>query len=127
MSYVSAKGHDSRPPVDGVILQAAVSDRDVIEDTIPLEQIEKLNSMARDHVKAGNPKAILPYDLTSAFFGAKITAYRWLSFACRPKEGGDDDFFSNDLTEEENMTTFGVIAQKKVPLLIVCVRLEICC
>ena len=86
-----AKHSEAYKLIDGFILQAPISDRDIMAemDSTPrmLEEACKLRA-------AGRPDALL----SEKFEGAPITAYRYLSLAERL---GDDDMFSVDLNTEE--------------------------
>ena len=92
--------------IDGVILQAGVSDRDDIFNTedspAMLAEAEKLKSENKvDHF------------LTYKHCGAPITASRFLSLAGRLTK---DDMFSVDLTKEELAP---ILQSVRVPILIV--------
>ena len=86
-----AKHSEACKLIDGFILHAPISDRDVMAEMDStqhmLEEAHKLRS-------GGNLDALL----SEKFEGAPITAYRYLSLAERL---GDDDMFSVDLTSEE--------------------------
>ncbi|KAG5176051.1 hypothetical protein JKP88DRAFT_336541 [Tribonema minus] len=77
----------ARKRVAGVVLQAAVSDRDYLA-TLP--QTQELVTLARTLPLT----ALMPREADIA----PITAYRYLSLAAR---GGDDDMFSDDFSQEE--------------------------
>ena len=98
-----AKHSEACKLIDGFILQAPISDRDVIAnfDSTPhmLEEAHKL----RD---AGKMDALL----SERFLGAPITAYRYLSLAERL---GDDDMYSIDLTTDELKS---IIPRVQVPI-----------
>ena len=99
-----AKHSEASQMVDGFILQSPVSDRDYItskEDNTPhmLEEAHRLKA-------AGKKDALL----SEKFWGAPITAYRYLSLAERL---GDDDMFSVDLTMEELKS---IIPKVQVPI-----------
>ncbi len=89
--------------VDAVILQAAVSDRDIIE-TIP--ETQSMLQEAREYRSNNQEERCL----TERYFDAPITASRYLSLAERL---GDDDMFSVDLTELE---LFPLLSSVKVPI-----------
>jgi len=75
-----------------VILQAPVSDREYGElDPAHVEHLAR----ARALLTAGRPEALLP---RAADPDAPVTAYRYHSFLAR---GGDDDYFSSDLSDSE--------------------------
>lgn len=116
MAYAVSAGFEDRPKIDGIILQAAVSDREAMVDFVPAQDLEKANAIAKDLVAKGQPDSIVPIELTKGFIGAKCTAARWVSLSQRPEDGGLDDFFSSDLPESNNLKTFGVVAKRKIPL-----------
>lgn len=118
MEYVTGKGHEQRPPIDGVILQAPVSDREALmmEDGIERNSII---AMARAYIKEGRGDDVLPRKFGEAVFGmTPISAYRWLSLLS-PDKDGDDDYFSSDLPVSKLRTTFGAFP-KTTPLQILC-------
>jgi pimeloyl-ACP methyl ester carboxylesterase len=118
MEYVTGPGKDSRLPLDGVILQAPVSDREAIGDSLG-ESHKKIVETAQAFVQDGRSDDVLPLALGKSLFGkAPISAYRWLSLLS-PKKDGDDDYFSSDLTHERLKNTFGSFP-KRTPLLILC-------
>ena len=77
--------------IDAIILQGAVSDRDFI---VLLPDTPDNLQESRELQQAGQADTILK----RRYFGAPITASRFLSLATRL---GDDDMFSLDLTQEE--------------------------
>jgi alpha-beta hydrolase superfamily lysophospholipase len=77
--------------IDGFILQAPISDRDVMAE---MDSTQRLLEEARRLRTGGSMDSLL----SEKFEGAPITAYRYLSLAERL---GDDDMFSVDLTMEE--------------------------
>ena len=91
--------------LDGVVLQGAVSDRDilVLEETTPA-MLEESVSLIAD---AKGQKL-----LSKLFLGAPITAERCHSLMGRLT---DDDMFSVDLTEEELRP---ILSPVKVPILV---------
>ncbi|ODV93702.1 hypothetical protein PACTADRAFT_35455 [Pachysolen tannophilus NRRL Y-2460] len=98
--------------VDGGILQAPASDREAISTFFNKEKIAEYSAEAREYIKQGKSEHTLPKKFSDAFLGAPVSAYRWLSLA---EVGGDDDFFSSDLTKEYLTPIFGNI---KKPLLV---------
>jgi pimeloyl-ACP methyl ester carboxylesterase len=116
MQYIS--GSVARPPVDGVILQAPVSDREALEEGVPENDRKKIIEIAQTYaVRNGQPEQVLPRDLGCGIFGkTPVTAYRWLSLLS-PQKDGDDDYFSSDLPDAVLETTFGKF---NIPLLILC-------
>jgi hypothetical protein len=103
----------SLPPVDAYIFQAPTSDR----ETALLLMTQDLITQSLDHatslLRKGEPKSIMPTHLLPSIFTTPITAYRWHSLLC---PGGDDDFFSSDLSTPTLQSTFGRLDK---PMLIV--------
>jgi len=117
MEYLTGKGCADRPPVDGAILQAPVSDREALAEGMTEEKFNSVVSVAQEWIASGRIDDVLPQKITGEFFGrTPISAYRWLSLLS-PNHDGDDDYFSSDLPEERLRETFGSI-KKGSPLLI---------
>lgn len=116
MEYLTGKGSAERPVIDGAILQAPVSDREALKDDMEEETINKILSTSREWIHAGRGNDVLPENVDHKYFGkaSTVTAYRWYSIL---SPGGDDDFFSSDLSDEKLQATFGII-KKESPLLI---------
>lgn len=116
MEYLTGKGNAERPVIDGAILQAPVSDREALKDDMEEETINKILSTSREWIHAGRGNDVLPENVDHKYFGkaSTVTAYRWYSIL---SPGGDDDFFSSDLSDEKLQATFGII-KKESPLLI---------
>lgn len=116
MEYLTGKGCAERPIIDGAILQAPVSDREALKDDMDEETIEKILSTSREWIDGGHGNDVLPESVDVKYFGkaSTVTAYRWYSIL---SPGGDDDYFSSDLSEEQLQATFGII-KKESPLLI---------
>ncbi len=89
--------------IQAIILQGAVSDRDYIT-TLP--ETPAMLQQAKEY-KSNNQQEKC---LSERYFDAPITASRYLSLAERL---GDDDMFSNDLTEPE---LFPLLSCVKVPI-----------
>ncbi|CCH42899.1 hypothetical protein BN7_2445 [Wickerhamomyces ciferrii] len=93
--------------IDGIILQAPVSDREAIvksskEDGLDLDSY---NKEAQEFFDKQGPQAVLPKKFSDFLFGVSaISSYRWLSLTL---ENGDDDYFSTDLSDEKLQETFG--------------------
>jgi pimeloyl-ACP methyl ester carboxylesterase len=116
MEYVTGPGHENRPRIDGAILQAPVSDREALANTMPAESRESYIKLAKEWMESGRSNDVLPVSLIGKdFMRTPTTAYRFLSLLS-PDKNGDDDYFSSDLPEEKLRTTFG--AFKKTALLI---------
>lgn len=102
--YLLKRGSD----IDGIVLQAPVSDREGME--LGFEEsgqnLQEYNHEARYVFEKHGPDALLPKKFSKAFFGAPLNAYRWISLA---EAGGDDDYFSSDLSDSQLNDTFGKI------------------
>jgi alpha-beta hydrolase superfamily lysophospholipase len=118
MEYVTGPGHESRLPIDGVILQAPVSDRETLCSSLG-ESYEEIVKKAQSLMDNNRGENVLPLSLGRTVFGrTPISAYRWLSLLS-PNKDGDDDYFSSDLSDEKLRQTFGRF-NKQTPLLILC-------
>lgn len=112
MEYVVGKDADKRPPIDGIILQGGVSDREAWEDMLSEDnkraQLHATISKAKSLIDAGKSKEIMSRseDEIVNEMGGPVTAYRTYSMLAK---GGDDDYFSSDLTDEHFKSTFGRI------------------
>lgn len=94
--------------IEGGVLQAAVSDREFICSQFPETSLQKLNEEALALVKAGKGDELVSEEHRKVIFGTPITAYRWCSLVL---PGGDDDFFSSDISDDVLKTTFGVVQE----------------
>ncbi|PWY70105.1 dolichol-phosphate mannosyltransferase [Aspergillus eucalypticola CBS 122712] len=110
----------TRPPVDGAIMQAPVSDREGMHITITTAEArgayEQLVGLAKAAV-AEDPRAILPLNLTSLVgldAETPVNAWRFLSLASpeSPENPSQDDLFSADLGDEKLRETFGVVGER---------------
>lgn len=118
MTYLSK---DRPQKVKGVILQAPVSDRDDFNCRNP-DGSEELE-LATKLVKEGKGHQLLPRDIssdsengsedlkgnTNLIINPAFTAYRYHSLFSK---NGDDDFFSNDLSDEELKERFEPILKR---------------
>ncbi|KAJ5239791.1 hypothetical protein N7468_004410 [Penicillium chermesinum] len=116
----------TRPPVDGAILQAPVSDREAVAHLIKMADkpneargaYEQLVSAAKRQPWTDDKKdCILPLKLTSQLGlpgHAPISARRFLSLLSpdSPEHPEQDDLFSSDLTDKRHKETFGQIAAR---------------
>lgn len=108
-----------RPTIEGVVLQAPVSDRETLDFLVPSEQMEATNRMAQNWVATGKGDDVLPRAMTDAFFGAIVTAKRLLSLTSPgPAHIGQDDYFSSDLSDVRIKSTFGKVGSKARMLLL---------
>ncbi|KAI9864304.1 MAG: hypothetical protein M1813_003224 [Trichoglossum hirsutum] len=122
MEYLTGEGSASRPPVDGAVLQAPVSDREAIQMLISKDTYRESMEMARTLTAKGQGLEILPSALTgNVFGGAPCSALRWYSLASTSHaEGGDsrggggycEDFFSSDVSDAWLRKTFGSISRE---------------
>ncbi|KAK5124052.1 hypothetical protein LTR85_002249 [Meristemomyces frigidus] len=120
MEYVVGAKAEQRPAVDGVILQAPVSDREAIHNHLPEAFIHEADQLALEMCREGHEKDMMPARLTQPLFNTSIaiTARRWVDIASPgPDHTGADDYFSSDLPDERLMTIFGKLPPS-TPLLI---------
>jgi len=80
---------------------------------ISKEETEKWLNIAQDFIKDGNPNELLPYEVSNKFYGSAMSAYR---FASLLGPGGDDDFFSSDLTASREDYIWGTVARAGIPV-----------
>jgi len=122
MEYVVGAKAELRAAVDGVILQAPVSDRQAIESHLPKAVLEEANQLALKMCRERHEKDAMPHRLMAPVFGGAgniaITARRWVDIASPgPNHDGADDYFSSDLSDERFMKSFGRLPPRS-PLLI---------
>ncbi|KAF2226041.1 hypothetical protein BDZ85DRAFT_178322, partial [Elsinoe ampelina] len=116
LHYVSSTelwgdGEGERPRVDGIVLQAPVSDREALVESMDPEVYASCNEVARRFVEEGRQDDCLPVSVMGDVFQRiGVTARRWLSLAS-PDGLGQDDMFSSDLPDERLKKTFGKIPQ----------------
>lgn len=117
-----------RPPVDGAILQAPVSDREYTLSTLKSgtgqdspEELSKvyiqLVDMAKRQECAEGKDALLPLSMTTRIGfpeDVAITSKRFLSLVSpdSPDTPMEDDLFSSDLYDERLQQTFGAIVSR---------------
>ncbi|KAF2087418.1 DUF1749-domain-containing protein [Saccharata proteae CBS 121410] len=116
MEYVVGPGSADRPPVDGIVLQAPVSDREALAEALPGDLLGRSIELARDWCRAGKGDDVLPRAATRHVLGSHVSAKRWLSLAS-PDKDGDDDYFSSDLPMWRIRASFGKIP-RRTPLLV---------
>lgn len=95
--------------IDGIILQAPVSDREAMTSMVGSDRLQELNEEVKQIHATQGKDTVLGKKFSDHFFGGIISAYRWLSLAT---VGGDDDYFSSDLTDESLSQTFGKLNNK---------------
>jgi hypothetical protein len=110
MEYLIGLGHESRPAIEGGILQAPASDRECLVMTMEPDFYKSSCIAAQKMVDEGNGEEILPKRETNNAIGP-CTARRWLSLAS-PNHDGDDDYFSSDLSDEQLLKTFGKLPER---------------
>ncbi|MCJ1440641.1 MAG: hypothetical protein MMC23_001127 [Stictis urceolatum] len=100
--------------VDGVVLQAPVSDREGVGDMLRRGQIEggaleEANRVAGAWVGEGRGEEVLPSRLSGTVYpGAPVSARRWLSLLSPgPGHEGEDDYFSSDFGADRLKESFG--------------------
>ncbi|KAG8631114.1 hypothetical protein KVT40_000254 [Elsinoe batatas] len=107
----SGEGPGERPRVQGIVLQAPVSDREALVEKMDPEVYARCNEIAQRFVEEGRQDDCLPVSvLGDVFERIGVTARRWLSLAS-PDGLGQDDMFSSDLPDERLGKTFGKIPQ----------------
>lgn len=94
--------------VDAGILDAAVSDREGLVTGIDAKLLARLNQEAQELVNKGHKNQLLSSKFSEIVFDTPITAYRWCSLMV---PGGDDDYFSSDLSDKTLNETFGKITK----------------
>lgn len=92
--------------VDGIVLHSPVSDRYACGSMFEEkgQNLEDWNKEAKEWGDKYGMEAVLPPKFSKWFFDTNITAYRWLSLFT---VGGDDDYFSEDLTDDALKNSFG--------------------
>jgi Protein of unknown function (DUF1749) len=109
MHYLTGPGHETRPAINGCIIQAPVSDRESMNLSISPEVLSETCKVAKAMVDSGDSEEILPTKLRNGFFSpTPISARRWLSLTS-PDHDGEDDYFSSDLRDDQLLQTFGVL------------------
>jgi hypothetical protein len=108
MEYLTGLGHESRPAIEGAIIQGPASDREALVMLMEPDVYQRSCIAAQKMVDEGNGEEILPKRETDSVFPAPCTARRWLSLAS-PDHNGDDDYFSSDLSDGQLMKTFGAL------------------
>ncbi|KAK7540263.1 hypothetical protein IWX49DRAFT_196721 [Phyllosticta citricarpa] len=118
VEYVTGNGADAREKVDGIALQAPVSDREALFLALGEQGYGECVAAAREFVQQGRGEDILPSRFTKDLVGpAPVCARRCLDLCSPPPEHrGADDFFSSDLGEERWGEWCGGIAKAKTPV-----------
>ncbi|KAI5962408.1 uncharacterized protein KGF55_003484 [Candida pseudojiufengensis] len=99
--------------VNGIILQAPVSDQEAIINKVDPKEYENLIKEVQDeYISKDKSNELLPEKFRKINWGIPITAYRFNSLY---NKRGDDDFFSSYLKDEEFNNTFGKV---QIPILV---------
>jgi pimeloyl-ACP methyl ester carboxylesterase len=97
-----------RSPVDGIILQGAVSDREDAEYYHAREgsllEFAQISKFAKKMFTKLDGVDVIPERIYEHYDRYKMSAYRFLSLYAK---SGDDDYFSSDLSDDKLQTTFG--------------------
>lgn len=119
MEYIVGKNASARPAVDGIILQAPVSDREAMAEELPQTFKNEADQLALKMCREKHGAECMPNRLTKPVFGRiAITAKRWVDVSSPgPDHSGADDYFSSDLSVERLTNTFGKLPASS-PLLI---------
>ena len=119
MEYATGRNAEKRPPVNGIILQAPVSDREGMAAQLPTAFLDEANQLALKMCREGNERDCLPNRLTKPVFGrVGVSARRWVDLASPgPNHDGSDDYFSSDFSDERLKRSFGKLPAT-APLLI---------
>ena len=110
MEYVVGAEAAKRPGVDGAILQGGVSDREawysMLKDDQEKQKAADMIKQAKDLIDAGKSKEMMPHEgnMVAEMLGGAVSAYRTYSILA---PGGDDDYFSSDLSDDHFAKTFG--------------------
>ena len=108
-----------RPDIDGLILQAGISDREGMGAELSQSQIASSLQLAKSMIDDKRGRDQLPFSATGGMFGeSQPSARRWVSLI---GEDGDDDLFSSDLADEVLQRVWGAnggLASRKCPALV---------
>ncbi|KAK0614498.1 hypothetical protein B0T14DRAFT_528602 [Immersiella caudata] len=104
IEYSNTEKYPDAPAVDGNILLAPVSDREMGGMFIPPAAMEESVKKAKELIDKGRAQEVMGRGSIPEIFQSPVTAYRWWSLAAK---GGDDDFFSSDLSDDQLKGTFG--------------------
>ena len=110
----------TRPPVQGIILQGPVSDRDAMYLVLDSDDgktayktlLNQANAVPQDQWKS----TILPFSESRKLMGSvPMSIYRFHSLVSpdSPDNPADDDLLSSDLSDAHLQTTFGRVGQSK--------------
>jgi Protein of unknown function (DUF1749) len=124
LTYIHSPSNSSRQPIQGAILQAAVSDREgaihLISTKSDLKSLyDKCLAVISKTPKDEHKTTILPMHWTTPIFGpAPMSISRFLSLVSpgSPANPSADDLFSSDIPDSELAKTFGKVGSDKSPL-----------
>ncbi len=122
LHYLYHSPEQKRSPIDGAILQAAVSDREALmmmckrDDNSQRAYDECLRISLESQMEDSKGKVCtLPPEITSILGWSRsvISCERFLSLASpfSPERPGQDDLFSSDLSDDALRKTFGAVAK----------------
>ena len=83
MIYGSGDRDPDSPAVDGYILLAPVSDREMASLITQPDELERSVKTARDMIDRGREQEIMPKGSLPAVFYSPVTAYRWYSLVAK--------------------------------------------
>ncbi|KAK0623323.1 hypothetical protein B0T14DRAFT_425853 [Immersiella caudata] len=110
LGYAAAVAEGRVEGVEGYVLQGPVSDREAIGLSAGrveggVEVVRQALRVAEGMVKEGRGGEVMKAEvLPGEWRGSPVTAYRWASLA---GVGGDDDYFSSDLDDEDLKEIWG--------------------
>lgn len=116
MTYITDARAHTRWPIDGVVFQASISDREAMLKLMRRDEYDSGVKMAQEWIKEGRGGEVLPSTVTKVFMGGKCSADRWISLTS-PNKDSEEDMFSSDLGEEKWKTTWGKLPAG-IPVLI---------
>ncbi|KAI3394082.1 hypothetical protein diail_3258 [Diaporthe ilicicola] len=113
IEYTDYEKHQNEP-IDGLILQGSVSDREAFAEDLGKDEADKMVGLATEMINAGRKDDAVPRSrLARPPFPWPVTAYRLHSLA---GVGGDDDYFSSDIPDEKLAAIWGRVKQ---PIMVV--------
>ena len=83
MEYSNKDKYPDSPAVDGYILLAPVSDREMAGLFIPPDELERSVMAARALIDQGCEQEVMPKGSIPEIFHSPVTAYRWYSLAAK--------------------------------------------
>ncbi|KAK3315984.1 hypothetical protein B0H66DRAFT_499037 [Apodospora peruviana] len=106
LEYLDRDKYPHFAPVDGYILQSPISDREAALKFMTAEDLEASVIAAKEMIDRGEENEVMPNRIIPPVFGTPVTAYRWYSIVAK---GGDDDYFSSDLSDERVKEIWGKV------------------